>query len=258
MKDLKLLSIVILPIAFLLACTGNATTNKAKDSSGVSATATSGSGDGMYYEINTNTTSSAKDNISIHNVTKFYVSAKGDSRKEININSTYGGKTNSSQVIAIGHIDKPDESILIDDETKTYTVNHIDRSDQNPAEKIQSTVTKIGNEKILGYNCVHAQIMSTKTISSQVDTYDLWKSNEVPMPPAFKEAINKFGIGEQTSMFSPEVTGQLKQMGCEGFTARLELKGKRTSVKSELTRVEHRTIAAGMFEIPAGYTEEKD
>ncbi len=258
MKDLKLLSIVILPIAFLLACTGNATTNEANDSSGVSATATSGSGDDMYYETNTTTTSSAKDNISIHNVTKLYVSAKGDFRKEININSTYAGKTNSSQIIAIGHIDKPDESILIDEETKTYTINHIDRNDLNTGEKIKSTVTKIGNEKILGYNCVHAQIISTKAISSQVDTYDLWKSKEVPMPPAFKEAINKFGIGEQTSMFSPDVTGQLKQMGCEGFMVKLELKGKTTSVKSELSKVEHRTIPARMFEIPAGYTEEKD
>jgi hypothetical protein len=53
------------------------------------------------------------------------------------------------------------------------------------------------------------------------------------------------------------VADKLKQMGCEGFMVKLQMKTKNTLMATELTKVENITIPAGMFEIPGGYKEDK-
>ena len=102
-----------------------------------------------------------------------------------------------------------DESISIDNEKKTYTVNHINPADLNTGEKMQSTVTKVGEEKILGFNCVHARIISKKTLGNfylQADTVDLWKSHDVPMQSNVKELFNQFESRTRNTMYSREAT----------------------------------------------------
>jgi len=216
------------------------------------------SGDDMYYEL---TTTSTGKNFSMQGVTKIFMSSKGDMRKEINMTNSFSGNKHTSTIVVIGHSDKPDESISIDDDEKTYTINHIDRGDQNTGEKIQSTVSKIGEEKILGFKCVHARIISNISIakiSSHVDTFDIWRSDDVPVPASVKKLMNQFESKTGIFMSDPEVAKKLKQMGCEGFMVKIEVKGKSASTVTELTKVEHRSIPAGMFQIPVGYTEDKN
>ena len=51
---------------------------------------------------------------------------------------------------------------------------------------------------------------------------------------------------------------QLKQMGCDGFLAKITSSHKDVSFNMQLTKVEHRDIPASMFEIPAGYKGVKE
>jgi len=256
MKNVKLSLLVILPTVFLFACSGNTTQNLGKDStSNISASAPSGSGDDMYYEL---TSTSSGKGININTTTKMYVSSTGDMRTEMNMVNSASATKNPAPMILIGHADKPGESISINEEKKTYTINHIDPADLNTGEKMQSTATKVGEEKISGFNCVHAKIISKKTIGSfysETDTVDLWKSNEVPMQSKVKELFNQFESRTGNTMYSPEVTEQLKQMGCDGFTVKMEMGSKNVSMVMQLTKVENRDLPASMFQIPTGYAE---
>ena len=241
MKNVKLLSLLTLSTVFLFACSGNTTANTDKDSaSNISVTPPSGSGDDMYYEL---TTTSSGKNIAINTTTKMYVSSKGDMRTEMNVVNSTSANKSPAPMILIGHTDKPNESISIDDEKKTYTINHINPADLNTGEKMQSTATKVGEEKISGFNCVHAKIISKKTMGSfysTTDTIDLWKSNEVPMQSKVKELFNQFESRTGNTMYSPEATEQLKQMGCDGFTVKMEMGSKDVSMVMQLTKVEHK------------------
>jgi predicted small secreted protein len=255
MKQVLIFALITLSVFLLTSCSGNTTTNAGKDNPGVSVSG--GSGDDMYYEL---TITSAGKDFSMNGVTKMFVSSKGDMRTEMNLTNSVSGNKNSAPIVLIGHSDKPDESVSIDDSAKTYTVNHINRTDLNTGEKTQSTVTKIGDEKILGFNCVHARIISAKNIGnfySNIDTFDIWKSNDVPMQSTVKKLMSQFESRTGNFMYEPAVAGKLKQMGCEGFMVKLQMKTKNTAMTTELTRVENRTIPAGMFETPAGYKEDK-
>lgn len=259
MKNVKLLSLVILPIVFLFACSGNTTANTNKDSTSIiSASAPSGSGDDLYYEYNSETVGK---NMSIKTVMKMYVSSKGDMRSEMSTVSSLNGNKITAPIIIIAHSNKPDESIIIDDSAKTYSINNINRNALDMKEKIKSTVAKVGEDKILGFNCVHAKIISKNSIGSFysiVDTVDMWRSNEVPMQSTFKDLMNQFESRTGNFMYSKEVTDQLKQMGCEGFMVKMEMGSKNVSMVMQLTKVEHKDFLASIFEIPAGYKEVKN
>ena len=258
MQLTKTIASVIFSAAILLACNSNNSTKGSVAGATVNSSASTNSGDDMYYELTS--TSSGKDMV-INTTTKMYVSSKGDMRTEMNMINSASANKNAAPMILIGHADKPNESISIDDEKKTYTINHINPADLNTGEKIQSTAAKIGEEKISGFNCVHAKIISKKTMGSfysETDTVDLWKSNDVPMQSNVKELFNQFESRTGNTMYSPEVTEQLKQMGCVGFTVKMEMGSKDVSTVMQLTKVERRDLPATMFEIPTGYTEVKD
>ena len=258
MNDLKLLFLVILSAAVLMACSGNTSQISVKDSAKTDTFSAPGSGDDMYYELTT--TASGKD-MSINGITKMFISAKGDMRSEMNMVSTFKGNMNAVPIVVIAHSTKPDESIILDDSSKTYSINQIEHADVDTKDKTVSTVTKVGEDKILGFNCAHAKIITKRSIGgfySTVDTVDIWRSSEVPIPSDVRDLMNRFESRTGNFMYSKEVTDQLKQMGCEGFTAKIEMKNKNASTIVKLTKVERRDLPASMFEIPAGYTETKE
>ena len=257
MKQLSYFSSIAFSLCLLVACSGNSSSTN--DNGSTSADPVSGSsGKDMYYEYTLTTT--GKD-ITMNGVTKLFISSKGDMRSEMNMTSSFNKNKHSTAIVTIGHSDKPDESIIIDDDAKTYTINHIDRNDFNTGETVQSTVTKVGEEKIMGFNCVHARIISKKSIGSifsQVDTLDLWRSKEVPVLASVEDLMEKFEARTGNTMFSTDAVNQLKQIGCEGFMVKIVIGGKSSSTKEELTKAEHRDLPASMFQIPAGYKEDKN
>ncbi len=257
MQLTKTIASAIFSAAILLACNSNNSTKGSVAGATDNSSASTNSGDDMYYELTT--TSSGKDN-TINMTTKMFVSSKGKMRSETYIYNSANRDKNLAPIVSIGRSDKPDESIIIDDSAKTYSVNHIDSTDLNSGFKTESTATKIGEEKILGFNCVHAKIISNKKIGgffNETDTIDLWRSNEVPMQASVKDLMDRFESKTGNSMYSQSAADQLKQMGCEGFMVKLTMKSKNVSTMMQLTKAEHRDLPANMFEIPAGYKEDK-
>ena len=257
MQNLKLFSTAFFPGLILLACSGT-TVNKSTGPGASDPVSASGTGKDMYYEY---TSTAAGKDLSIKTDTKMYVSSSGGMRVEMDMeNSAMRGK-GPVTMVTIGHTDKPHEIISIDDAAKTYSINHFTDDDFNTGEKVKSTATKMGEEKILGFNSVHARIISNKSIGSfyvDIDTLDIWRSNDVPLLASVKELMDKFDTRAGMSLYSPDVANQLKQMGCEGFMTKLEIHSKHSSTTEILIKAEHRDLPASMFQIPAGYKETKD
>lgn len=243
----------IILVALASACTGAAGSDKA-EKSGISTAA--GSGSDMYYEYRLTTAGEVQMNGSI----KMYLSSSGKARVENSMAKNVAGDKPVTFVI-LGSSDKPDQSIVLDDEAKTYSINHIDRDSLGVAEKMQSSATKIGEEKILGFHCVHARIVSTRGVGNifkTTDTLDLWRSDDVPMSRQFKKLMKQFESKTGNYMYSPAITEQLEKMGCNGFVVKMIVGSKRTQITEELVKAEHKDLSAALFEIPSGYKEDKD
>jgi Domain of unknown function (DUF4412) len=215
------------------------------------------SGGDMFYEYTSRTTSPA---MNLNGSSKMFLAADGKMRKETQM-ANPAKPDKSSPIVAIGSADKPMESITIDDDTKTWSRNHIDSADlDNKAIHMTSTVSKLNNDKVLGFDCVHVRIISNKNIGSlikEIDTMDLWKSQDVPVPAAFGSMMSRIesGVG---FMYAKDVPAQLKQMGCEGFLVKMEIRNKDIFTVMELTKAEKRDLPKSLFAIPAGYKEDKN
>jgi hypothetical protein len=241
------------PISFmlLLACAGIFAFKNVNDS--VSGDAKH-PGKDMYYEFSLSSTGK---NTST-GTTKLYISANGEMRVEKNITITIAGKSRTTNTVILGHADKPGESIWIDEDKKTYSVNHFTNGDLDMGDKVQSTVTKMGVDKIMGFASVHARIISTMNLGatfSRVDTIDLWRSNDVPMQPAVKALMDQLEYKGGNFLFTKTTVGQLREMGCEGFMTMMKISTKSSTIKEELTKAEHRDIPTTMFQIPSGYKD---
>jgi hypothetical protein len=218
-----------------------------------------GSGDDMYYEYTITTTGA---NMNVMGSTKLYVASDGKLRSEMEMTIPDVKKETSGPLVSIGSKDNPDQSISIDDNAKTYTVNIIDTANSGSAAfKMVSTVTKVGEEKIMGFNCVRAQILTTKDmglLGKLSDTIDLWYSRDVPMAPFFRYYMDKNMSRSWSSMMTPAAADQLKQMGCSGFMVKMQTGSKDANVAMGLTKAQKGDFPKSMFEVPAGYKEIKD
>ena len=252
-------SISFFAAVFLLACSNN---NAAVGAGGASSSAAtdgvSGSGDDMYYEYTTTTTGSQ---MNMSGYSKLYVSSGGNVRSEMDMTNSAVKKTKSGPIVLIASKDKPNQSISIDDDAKTYTINIIDTADfGNDPFKMVSTVTNMGSEKIMGFNCVHARILSTKNmgpLGKLTDTIDLWNSPDVPLAPFFRKYMDKNVSRSWSVLMTPAAVEQLKQMGCTGFMLKMQSGSKEANVRMELTKIQKGDFPKSMFEIPAGYKEDK-
>jgi hypothetical protein len=214
------------------------------------------SGSDMFYEYSSHTTSPA---MNITGSSKMFLAADGRIRKETQM-ANPAKPDKSSPIVMIGSADKPMESIIIDDDAKTWSVNHIDSADlDNKAIHMTSTVSKMNNEKVLGFDCVHVRIISNKEIGSlikEIDTMDLWNSRDVPVPTVFGSMMSRIesGVG---FMYAKDVPAQLKQMGCDGFLVKMQIRNKDMFTVMELAKAEKRDLPKSLFTIPAGYKEDK-
>jgi Domain of unknown function (DUF4412) len=263
-KTFFLGSSALLFAAFLLlACSNNnAATAVPGSSSSSAADGVSGSGEDMYYEY---TIASVGTSFKWNGSTKMYVSSGGGMRVEMDfMNRANKGKP--GLMVIIGSKDKPDQTISLDEDTKTYTVNVNDRSSDDKSSnaddpfKTVSNVSKVGEEKILGFSCVHARVISTKSmgpLGKQTDTIDLWNSPDVPLAPFLRQYMDRDMAKSWTSLMTPAAAAQLKQMGCIGFMVKMQSGSKNSAMHMELTKIQKGDFPKSMFEIPAGYKEEK-
>ena len=247
--------------AFLwMACSNNSAAAGTGGAAPADASVAGGSGDDIYYEYTMTTVGS---HLNMNGFMKLYVSAGGRLRSEMDMTNPAAKKERSGPIITIGNKDKPNQSISIDEDAKTYTVNIIDTASYgggNDPFKMVSTVTRVGDEKLMGFNCIHTRTISTKNLGplgKQTDTIDLWYSPDVPMAPFFRHYMDKNLSRSWTAMMTPAAADQLKQMGCSGFMVKMQSGSKDANVHMELTKVQKGSFLGSMFEIPAGYKEDK-
>jgi hypothetical protein len=247
--------------SLFVSCSNNNAAGGANVSgtTGAADAAGAGSGDDMYYEYTISMTGS---HMNVLGSTKLYVASDGKLRSEMDMSNPDLKKEKSGPIVSIGNKDNLNQSISIDDNAKTYTVNIIDTADLGNAPfKMVSTVTKIGEEKIMGFNSVHARILTTKDmglLGKLSDTIDLWYSRDVPMAPFFRYYMDKNMSRSWTPMMTPAAADQLKQMGCSGFMVKMQTGSKDSNVAMGLTKVQKGDFPKSMFEVPAGYKEIKD
>jgi len=210
---------------------------------------TADGGSGTYYEYNIET--NTKKGGTTKSTSKLYLALNGEGRSEMNIAAMMGAK-NSSAMLVIGRASQPHYSVIVDDEEKAYSLNVIDTSLINSNfEKYK--VTKIGNENVQGYNCIHARIVSTtgSGMFKSSSTMDIWTSVDVPGYGVFKKETIQQNV-------QPAMNKALDDAGCAGFLVKMtNADAKDYSMTMQLTKAEKQTFPASMFKIPAGYTESK-
>ena len=140
--------------------------------------------------------------------------------------------------------DHPDLIYSINDNSKSYTESK--KTDVAQEDKREYTVKKIGEEKVNGYNCIHA------LVTEGAQTSDMWTTKDVP---EYNKHAGAFASNKR--MGSPKRDKALKDAGCDGLPVKIINKGneREGDVTMELVKLEKTTYAKSDFEIPAGYTK---
>jgi Domain of unknown function (DUF4412) len=207
---------------------------------------TASGGSGMFYQYITSTTSKKG---APSNDTSSTFLTKSDGRHEMRINMP-GVMT--GKMIIIGHINQPTYSVSLHPDEKTYSLNVIDTSLINGrTENYQ--VTRIGNETVQGYSCVHVKMKTTtgSGLFKSTSTMDLWTSTAVPGYGLYKSLMD----GRSAS--TPRMMQALDNAGAGGFMVRMDAGGKDYTMSMVLVHAEEKNLPASLFEIPAGYTDSK-
>lgn len=207
-------------------------------------TASGGSGF-MYQDITTITSK----NITNKDTSTRYITNNGEGRNEMRLNMP-GAMSN--KMISIGNAKQPRFTVMLYPDTKTFSLNVIDTSliNSNPETY---TVTKIGNEKIQGYNCIHSKITSSfnSRFLKSSSTFEVWTSNEVPGYALIKKLTMIENI-------RPDMMDAIDKAGCGGFFVKMVSTGKDYSMEMLLIKAVEKNLPASLFEIPSGYSESKE
>ena len=209
---------------------------------------TASGGSGIYYEYSIE--SHTKERGDVTSTSKMYLTNNGEGRSEMNIAAMMGAK-NGSALVVIGRMKQPHYSIILDDEAKEYSLNVIDTALINSVHE-KYKVTKLGNESVNGYNCVHAKLVSTtgSGMFKSSSTQDIWTSTDVPGYEMLKKASLQQNV-------TPGMMKALNDAGCGGFMVKMQSGDKHYSMTMQLAKAEKQSFPAAMFKIPNGYTESK-
>jgi hypothetical protein len=204
---------------------------------------------GQYFEYACSVSSK---HIDVRGVTRVFVSPAGKSRVEFETARRRGAR-NIPSTVTLGDINEPGQSYSLFDDTKTYVVHRI----AGPSVPGTATVTLIGRERVDGYDCVHARVITTRLQGDarRIDTLDIWKSTSVAVPVAAQAWVDRFGSGADS--YTPAVATQLDAVGCTGFLVALEQHTSSARTRQDLVKATTRDMPEALFSVPAGYTERR-
>ncbi|MEP6750427.1 MAG: DUF4412 domain-containing protein [Bacteroidota bacterium] len=202
-------------------------------------------GSGYYYQYITTVTSKRGTNSDTSNR---YFTSGGEGRSEMNLTAMMGVKGGNT-LVTLARADLRRFSLTLDASDKTYSLNVIDTSLINSTHA-NYQVTKIGNETVQGYNCIHAKMVSTmgSGMFSSTSTMDIWTSAGVPGYALIQRTMTAQNI-------TPAMIKALDQAGCNGFFVKITTQGKDASMNMTLVKAQSKSFPASMFDIPAGYKE---
>jgi hypothetical protein len=163
-----------------------------------------------------------------------------------NVHSDLGMLGTRMQVI--GHAGMPRYSVLLYPDTKNFVFNIIDTAAINSGGTTTYQVIKVGNETVLGYNCIHSKMTTTTAGQRSGITQDIWTCAAVPGYTDLKKMTLNQNV-------TPKMMQALEQAGCGGAFVKMDMQAKGFSMDMQLIAAERKTFPASMFQIPAGYTQ---
>jgi hypothetical protein len=146
--------------------------------------------------------------------------------------------------------------ILMNDDHKVYTRQKAEETIQQKNYTVTDIkVTRIGKEKLHGFSCVHAKVASVTHFmaEAQRNEFDIWRSEEVPGAASLESSIQVL-----SAPFTLVMEDRLVKMGCRGAVVKIEFNQKSSVIRKELFRIDKQNIDASIFNIPAGYREDKN
>jgi len=150
----------------------------------------------------------------------------------------------------LGHAGMPRYSVFLYPERKTYVFNIIDTAAINSAGGMTYQVVKVGNETVAGYNCTHSKLTIFAGGQTAGITEDIWTSTAVPGYTELKKLMFNQNV-------TPKMMQALEVAGCDGSFVKMDMQSKNFSMDMLLVTAGRRDFPASMFEIPAGYTQQR-
>jgi hypothetical protein len=149
----------------------------------------------------------------------------------------------------LGHAGMPRYSVRVFPDSKTFVFNIIDTTAINSGGGMVYQVAKVGNERVLGYDCIHSRMTTYPAgVKSGGTTEDIWTSVDVP---GYAE-LKKLALNQNVT---PKMMEALEQAGCGGSFVKMEIQSKIISMDMELIAAQRMNFPASMFQIPPGYTQ---
>lgn len=165
-----------------------------------------------------------------------------------NVRTDMGMMGTKMQVL--GHGGMPRYSIFLYPESKTYVFNIVDTAAINSGGGMTYQVVKVGNETISGYNCTHSKLTIFAGGQTAGVTEDIWTSTGVPGYTELKKLMLNQNV-------TPKMMQALEAAGCDGSFVKMDVQSKTFSMDMLLVTAGHRDFPASMFEIPAGYVQQR-
>jgi hypothetical protein len=206
---------------------------------------TAAGGDGQYYEFYetyTFSTKKVKDSVFRDTISM----CLSDAHYYRNNFSLMGART-----VMLGRASMPLYSIHLQPEAKTYSLHLIDTALINRGDGWTYQVTRVGTERVSGFDCIHARLTMTRSGGKQSINEDIWTSTGVPGYEAMKSLTTVHNV-------TPQFMKALDQAGCGGFTVKMVVSGAAYSMTMVLAQATRKSFSASDFEIPPGYTAERN
>jgi hypothetical protein len=199
-------------------------------------------GSGFHYQYLTTATS--KKNGTTKDTSYRWLTDGGEGRSEMRIAMP---GVSSGKLTVVGRAGQPTYSILLDPDNKGYSLCVIDTALINSRQATYK-VTKIGDETVDGYACVHVKMTTTNGsgIFKSSSSEDLWTSTGVPGYSLYHN------LSDQTVNYG--MMQALEKAGAAGMMVKMAASGKDYSMSYDLTDARSGSYPASLFMIPAGYT----
>ena len=228
---------------------GGGGVSPADSATAIKSFTTASGGNGFYYETVTNVAS--KQTGTNNDTSINYFTTSGEGRSEMDLPGMMGIK-GGNKLVTLSHANQKRYSLTLVASNKTYSLTLIDTSLINSRNE-SYRVTKIGNETINGFNCIHSKLISTSGYGmfKSSSTMDIWTSPDVAGYSLLKKVMTMRNV-------TPKMMQTMEQAGCSGYFVKINMQNKDFTMNMVLIKSEAKNLPAAMFRIPAGYTESND
>jgi Domain of unknown function (DUF4412) len=222
--------------------TGGGGVSASDSATAINSYLTAKGGGGFNYQYLMTATS--KKNETLKDTSYRWLTNGGEGRSEMKILMP---GVSSGKLIVVGRASQPTYSILLDPDNRGYSLNVIDTGLINSGHQTYK-VTKVGNETVDGYACVHVKLTSTSGsgLFKSSSTEDLWTSTAVPGYTLYHN------LSDQTVSYG--MMQALEQAGAAGMMVKMTASGKDYSMTYDLADARSGSYPASLFMIPSGYT----